>query len=98
MQGLLNYNTTLNSSILMLLFVTGFQAGRWAQVIFIGGLASPFVSIGDPKSIVLTNQRALIQKASPNPEHEPQFGYTNPHSDAHGCALYLQSGDLPYTL
>ena len=45
----------------------------------IGELASPIVSIGDPKSIVLTNQRTPIQKASPNLEREPQFGLTADH-------------------
>ena len=49
----------------------------------IGELASPIVSIGDPKSIVLTNQCTLIRKVSPNFEREPQFRHAN--SDAHSC-------------
>ena len=57
------------------------------EQLIIGELASPIVSIGDPKSIVLTNQHTPIQKVSPNLEREPQFGHANSHSRGCGCAL-----------
>ena len=44
--------------------------------ILLGSLL-PFFLAGDPKSIVLTNQRTPIQKASPNSEREPKFRYTS---------------------
>jgi hypothetical protein len=38
------------------------------------GSLLPFCLDSDPKSIVLTNQRAQIQNTSPNSEREPAFG------------------------
>ena len=64
----------------------------------IGELASPIVSIGDPKSIVLTNQRTPIQKASPNLEREPQFGHANSHSRVRGCGCALSCNLIGFCL
>src|SRR5882762_9527197 len=54
----------------------------WQWLCTLSGACSPIVSIGDPKSIALTNQRA---PDSPNLEREPQFGYTSC-----GCEFFSQ--------
>ena len=70
------------------------QSALLIHMAVIEELASPIVSIGDPKSIVLTNQCTLIQKASPNSECAPKSGMCHP---IHLCTASLPRQTLNYS-